>query len=131
MGPKRLGALALMLTCAGGARADDKPWFARLFGPGTRPGVPQVDTRRAPAVTPREASRTRLRDSQKKYLARLEVLGRIKLIALKNKDDALMERAERLEEEASRLYEEQTAGLPCSRDAAWVAGPSAMKGGTR
>lgn len=75
-----------------------------------RPDAPSAGD--APKVTtPAEVAKT-VQARQAELLRRMEAVSRIREIALLNNDDAMLQKADRLERDAMEMYTSRTAHLP-------------------
>jgi hypothetical protein len=110
-----------------GGSVSSSSWFKGMFGPKQQkePDVaPETrvaeDPAKQTAPTPRDeagqAASERSRE-QATLLRRLAVCDQLKMIAYHNKDDALLHRAEQLEDRVQAAYSQRIAHLPASKAA--------------
>jgi hypothetical protein len=115
-------------------------WFKGMFGTQEKKKEPQSEPapradkapakNLAPAPKPAaQASRAASERGQEQaaLLRRLAVCDQLKLIAYQTKDDALLHRAEQLEDRAQSLYNQRIAHLPASKALVPPNNPSAEK----
>ncbi len=98
--------------------APAKPAGKELAKNAPPPPKPQAEARRGASQRAQE---------QATLLRRLAVCDQLKLIAYQTKDDALLHRAEQLEDRAQSLYSQRTAYLPASKAAVTSNASSASK----
>jgi hypothetical protein len=127
-----------------GGSMHSSGWFKSMFGtdetkeetkkdPDSAPAKPaakepakNVQPPPKPAAEARRGATQRAQE-QAKLLRRLAVCDQLKLIAYQTKDDALLHRAEQLEDRAQSLYNQRIAQLPASKVAATSKGLSPSK----
>jgi hypothetical protein len=115
-------------------------WFKGMFGTEEKKKEPQSEPAPRPDKAPAkslapapkpaaQASRAASERGQEQaaLLRRLAVCDQLKLIAYQTKDDALLHRAEQLEDRAQSLYNQRIAHLPASKAVVPPNNPSTEK----
>src|SRR5271166_3001565 len=112
---------ALLLLSVSPLWADDPPaadgaaatpWYKRIFGGSQpKPDTPVEPTAPRQPITQKDVSRS-LEQEQKLYLERLQFCTRLRQIATETNDNALMLKADDLEQQATQVYTKRTKTLP-------------------
>lgn len=121
------GAFLLLITVAmpvwsaDPAPSEEIPWYRRVFlGERSKPTpVKQTSVAKPAPLPPTRESIARTFEQEKEvYLQRLAAISKMKEIANSRDDEAMMKKANELEETANALFEERTARLKNSTLAA-------------
>jgi hypothetical protein len=110
---------ALLLSVASPRAADQPadesspspPWYKRIFGAKAKPDDKNSDSEQEKAPT-REEVKHSLDQEQAVYLQRLAFCSRLRQIAAEKDDQALLRKADVLEQQATDIYLARTKTLP-------------------
>ena len=131
---RRLGALCLCLGLTAPALAVDPPaqedppsvpWYRWLFlgerapTPAAQPRPPATPVARERPAMPTPAAREASREAAAKqfdremqvHLQRLQAISRIRAVAVEQNDEAMLKRADDLEQQATEIFNQRTAKL--------------------
>ena len=124
---RRYGAFILLLVLAAPAIAAEPPptdespsipWYRRVFlGERTKPAPPKPPVTAAKPPS-RESIARSLAEENKLYTQRLLAISKIRQMADEQGDEAMLKKADELEDRAAKVYADRTAKLSSAEDKA-------------